>query len=179
MDAPVHVRVCPECEDEFRPDVLRCSSCDVELKDRWLDDAGHPIGEAAPAEQEPAPSVQPPRDGFSACATVYSAGDARQAASLLESAGVDFDLRYQAPDKEYRSPGRYTLFVAGVDRARALEAVRPVLGHEGQEADVLSIEYRFSGEGGYTRCPACDASIEAGSRECAECGLTLASDDES
>src|SRR5262245_59761631 len=84
----MHTRYCPTCEDEFRPDIQRCSDCGGERVDRY-DDEDAP----APVESAPAADAAPPTPAE--LRTVFTSLDApslKEAADRLHRAG----LRFQA-----------------------------------------------------------------------------------
>ncbi len=150
----MHVRVCPDCGEEFRPEIVRCSDCGATLVDHWQDEGGRGGERTEPGlEAEIPPSVQVPAD-FRPVASAPSAAEIEPMARRLGEAGIAFAVT-----------GSVHLFLllvpeADVDRALALLA-----GPE-QPAEPS------------TACPACGADARSAA-ECPECGLALSADPES
>jgi hypothetical protein len=151
MLAEMHVRVCVDCGEEYRPEILVCADCGGALEDRFEE-------ENAPARALPEPRpVSGPRR------TVYSATDAAEIeplARLLGEAGIPFEVR--------GAINAFDLIVQEAELERALLAVRHLLPIE--DADTAGA---FDPERGYARCPACDADLAPGSVACPECGLVV------
>jgi len=153
----VHTRYCTNCDEEFRPEILRCSDCGGELEDRYEDEDApdRPVDVPAAAEPE---APEPPE----AYQTVFQAGDStsvKDAADCLAAAGLR--VRVAAAGIGFR------LLV----RSEDVSAAGAVLS--GKEGSLVSDEAPpFVGvEGG--RCPACGASVAAGVVECPGCGLVV------
>jgi hypothetical protein len=148
----MHTRSCPDCGEEFRPEIVRCSDCGAELQDRYDDDAQERKA-AEPAEPECAESYAP-------VFTTIETEALREAAACLAAAAIAF-----------RATGNstgYQLLVRPGDRSLAVQALA---GREG--ALVLAPESPLAPghEGG--PCPACGAQLDAGLLECPECQLAL------
>src|SRR5688572_2450301 len=104
----MHVRVCPECDEEYRPEIATCADCGADLVDRALDEQGRPIAEPAQAEGEqvtlvalyqgPAAALRPLAEALAA------AGVAQRFIPIPNQSGL-------------------TLAVAQEDGARAMEAL--------------------------------------------------------
>ena len=146
----MHVRVCVECGEEYRPEIATCADCGGLLEDRHGDEertrAPAFDGEPGVAEDE--------------SALVESVLSAERASALTDSAdrlmeaGIPFRLR------PARGGHGYHLLVAEGDRERALKAL-------GIAADAREGE-----------CPACGTRLTAGAAECAECGLAVGDEPE-
>ena len=163
---PVHVRVCRECGEEYRPEAVRCADCGGELEDRF---EGEPEAAEAPAggREPPASTLT----GYRALFLTRQAADLVPMAERLQQAGIDCRLAEQ-PGVGDGVPPRYGLLVRDADAAGALGALADLVApHE--NADVHAVETRFT-EHGYVECPACGARTEPGAVECPECGLGLA-----
>ncbi|HVR71427.1 MAG TPA: hypothetical protein VMT87_11345 [Vicinamibacteria bacterium] len=157
----MHVRVCPDCGEEFRPEIVRCSDCGAELRDSFDDappgpPAGAPAGVSAPADDAE----------YSPIFTTIESEAMRDAAAALAQAGVSF-----------RASGNQTGFqlrVRSEDRPRAAQALgiregAVLLGPESEAA--------AGHEGG--PCPACGTGLRPGQLECPECRLVLGEEGES
>jgi hypothetical protein len=152
----MHTRYCPNCDDEFRPDIVRCSDCGGELEDRYDEEYGgeRRDGEAAPPEPEAAPEEYRPVFGCMESATL------KEAAGVLAAAGVPF-----------RATGCSTGFQLLVREADQSAAAAALQGREGVLGVPADAEPSVGAEGG--ACPACGASVPAAAVECPECGLVV------
>jgi hypothetical protein len=151
----MHVRYCPACREEFRPEIVSCSDCGATLEDRYEDQPG-PVTVPEP----PADAPQAPREGGY---RVFNSGDSaavRRAAARLARAGIGFRV----------DPG-FDVVVSQADIDAAAEALRGRAGAVSMtpEADAARNE---------GRCPACDAAVPAGTLECPDCGLAVGDEDE-
>ena len=165
---PVHVRVCRDCGEEYRPGVVRCADCGGELEDRF---EGEPEG-AAPAAQrreEPASELA----GYRALVLTPRAADLVPMAERLREAGVEYRLAEQAARTE-GAPARYALLVKDADAASALGTLADLVAPHEHTDGVHAVETRFDAEHGYRECPACGTKTTPGTAECPECGLVLA-----
>jgi hypothetical protein len=149
----VHVRVCVECGEEYRPEIVACADCGGRLEDR------HDDGERAvvPAVE---PDASGPEDDAEFTETVVLAekvNDLTAEADRLVEAGMAFRMR-PAQGTGYR------LLVTSADRDRAL-AVLGLLADEGAPA-------------GERSCPACESPLLTGAPECPECGLVVGNEPE-
>ncbi|MET0551567.1 MAG: hypothetical protein ABW221_00920 [Vicinamibacteria bacterium] len=153
----MHVRVCPECDEEYRPDIATCADCGSELVDRALDEQGRPIAEPAQAESEQVTLV-----------ALYSgpAAALRPLAEALAEAGV--------AQRFVPIPGQsgLTLAVAQEDGARAMEALAGFHGR-GTELGLseLAATFQAGDDAQEHACPACGAAVPVDAAECPECGL--------
>jgi predicted RNA-binding Zn-ribbon protein involved in translation (DUF1610 family) len=160
MISPVHVRVCPECGEEFRPEIVRCSDCGATLEDRW-DDEGASSNAAPPSAVAP-----PPEEAAGTYVPIYvseRAADLEPFAERLGKAGLPFQVK--------TAGGSFALLGREEDRERLVAALGDLLG----DAPLLSAKDEpFAG---YARCPACDHELAAGAIECPECGLAVGGDE--
>jgi predicted amidophosphoribosyltransferase len=153
----MHVRVCPECDEEYRPDIASCADCGTELVDRTLDEQGRPVAEPAQAEGEQVALV-----------ALYSgpAAALRPLAEALAAAGV--------AQKFVPIPGQsgLTLAVAQEDGVRAMEALAGFHGR-GTELGLSELAATFEArpEDPEHACPACGAAVPEDASECPDCGL--------
>jgi hypothetical protein len=161
-----HVRVCRDCGEEYRPDILRCADCGGELEDRHA-------GEDEPAAQPPEPAA-PAVDAADYQVLYQSprATDLVPMAQRLRAGGIEYRLAEQ-PGGASGAPPRYAVVVKDADARGALAAVSDLIAPDAGDADVHAVETRFDAERGYLQCPACGTAPPAGARECPECGLRL------
>ena len=141
----MHVRVCVECGEEYRPGIVACADCGGALEDRHGD-------EAAPAPASaPADGADDAGDGRFVESVLHAdrAPDLRESADRLMDSGVAFRLRPS------RTGHGFHLLVAEEDRERALKAL-------GIAADAREGE-----------CPACGTRLTGPVAECPECGLAV------
>lgn len=148
----MHVRVCRDCGEEFRPEVAVCSDCGGVLEDR--DDEL----EAATAEGKArfggfVPEARPGGipAGYAAVTSAPSAREIEPLAERLAEAGIPFAVN--------ASSQAFAILVPEADVEKALLA----LGMTPAEASEAP-----------TTCPACAAPLTAGAAECAGCGLGFA-----
>jgi hypothetical protein len=149
----MHVRVCVECGEEYRPEIAACAECGGRLEDRNDDGERTVLPPAVPAETGPGP------DAAFTDAVLHAdrATDLTDDADRLLEAGIEFRLR--------PTPGAgFRVLVSAADRDRALG----VLGLLA-DADATA----RSGD-----CPACGTRIALGAVECPECGLVAGDDPE-
>ena len=152
----MHTRYCPNCDDEFRPDIVRCSDCGGELEDRYDEEDGGERRDGEAAEHEPAapPEEYRPVFGCMESATL------KEAAGLLAAARVPF-----------RATGCSTGFQLLVREADQSAAAAALQGREGVLAGPDDAEPTVGAEGG--ACPACGTAVPAAALECPECGLVV------
>ena len=155
----MHVRVCPECGEEFRPEIARCSDCGAALQDRWEDEG---------AGQPSAPAPVPPADAEGTYVPIHfgeRATDLEPVAMRLGSAGVPFRVKAAV-----RS---FVLLAREEDHDRVASLLADlVVG-----ASPPSTE-DYDPASGYRRCPACGHELGAGASECPECGLGIGGEGE-
>ena len=154
----MHVRVCVECGEEYRPEIAVCADCGGALEDRHGD--GSPAREAAPGA--PVGGDLEDAGGFTdAVAYAGAVTGLTDAADQLAAKGIGFRIR-PSPREGMERPGGYRLLVAEEDREEAL-GVLGLLAPEGSGDEARS-------------CPACETTIPAGALECPECGLVAGDD---
>jgi hypothetical protein len=163
----VHVRVCRDCGEEYRPGIVRCADCGGELEDRFLDD--EPPEPSGPAEPEP--PAGPDLSAFRPIFASRRAADLVPLAEHLRDAEIGFHLVEQpAPEG---APSSFSLLVHESDEAGARRVLTPLLVPHVASNDVHDLEAHFEEGRGYVRCPACGTEQAAGAVECHECGLAL------
>ena len=163
------VGYCPNCDDEFRPDVKICSDCGGPLT---LQEEG--LGASAPETGDHSLDADVSRtanalDGMPISAlvpvkTFDSLDTLEPAVVTLADAGI--------PSRVLVQSGRYILLLRPDTLAAAQAALEAVHLEEGSDAD---IEGGFDEQvGRYSQCPACAAKLSLSSlTECPECGLDL------
>ncbi len=178
MEAATHVRWCPQCDEEFRPDIARCSDCGGALVERQLDASGnlvHPVEDGATSSETAVTAL--PAD-VTELTHARTTQEFRAMGDALDAAAVAFHAVF-VPDPPGAARnvlgGRFVIAVHADDRANAIAALRPQLGIEAVEGDALAVE-RYDAAAGYTACPACGTQLAAGAQACAECGLMLGGD---
>jgi hypothetical protein len=147
----MHVRVCVECGEEYRPEIVACADCGGRLEDRHDDGERTVLPTDAPGD-----TVSHPEAEFTE--TVLRAEkvtDLTPEADQLVEEGIPFRLR-PAPE------GGYRLLVPPPDRDRALALL-------GLLAD---------GTPRAAECPACGTAVPAAADECPECGLAVGDEPE-
>jgi len=143
----MHVRVCRECGEEYRPEVVVCSDCGGALEDHYegLEAAANLPAEMTPAEFATGPLVP--------VASAPSAAEIEPLGRRLGQAGIRFAVR-----------GSFQLFellVAADEQEPALAVLEA--GGEGSSAPLEALSV----------CPACGTALRASAVECPECGLGL------
>jgi hypothetical protein len=167
----MHVRVCPECHEEYRPEIVSCADCGVVLVDaddeaprpRLSPAPAAPDGDAGEEEEEPARVLY-----FSNA----SARDLTPLADALVGAGMRFRIVAEG--------SRYTQYQLAGPEAEA-EAARRLLAPVAASHPELGLrmpapplsEAEAEAERARATCPACEAHLPPDSRECPECGLSL------
>lgn len=146
----MHTRVCRNCGEEYRPEVVQCADCGGQLDDRF-DEPG-----AAPPIEVPAQARLPIDGNLRVVFSASRAADLEPLAERLGEARVPFAVR--------GGVNAFDLMVPHGDVERALELVRAMLGH------LPDPQPGFVDEG---RCPACGAALTSRSGECPDCGLAL------
>ena len=158
-----HVRICPDCGEEFRPEIVRCSDCGATLVDRYGTEAPERGADRTPSAIATEAADDDSADDYSA---VFSAGTAeamRDAADALVAAGIAFRLSGNA--------AAFDLLVHHDDYETAAQALA---GREG--AVTLSAQPPPQEGHGALACPACETALPAGARECPECQLVVGAD---
>jgi uncharacterized OB-fold protein len=140
----MHVRVCVECGEEYRPEIAVCADCGGRLEDRQDDGERTVLSATPPDESAPGREAEFTETLFHA----KTATDLTEEADRLVEAGIEVRLR-AAPE------GGFRLLVTAPDLDRALA----LLG-------LLADGSERSGD-----CPACGTKLPAAAVECPECGL--------
>jgi hypothetical protein len=156
----MHVRVCPECGEEFRPEIARCSDCGAALVDRWETEDAVPL--AAPPPSAPAVETE---GTYVPIHFSERAADLEPLAKRLGSAGVPFRVKAAV-----RS---FVLLAREEDHDRVASLLADLVGA------LPSIGDDYDPASGYRRCPACGHELGAGVAECPECGLGIGGEGES
>lgn len=163
----MHVRHCPVCQTDYRPDIHNCADCGGPLEDRD-DEMGFDDGEDA--EEGEADSLEEAPEGFGPLVTAALARDLVPYADLLVDASIECCIR------EVRRAGHvvgYRLLVHADDREHALGVLESLEG-EGVGTMVRGpVDPQADGAAGYSVCPACGTPLPDGSDDCPECGLPL------
>jgi hypothetical protein len=147
-----HTRTCPDCGEEFRPEIVRCSDCGAELVDRYDDGAQTPdAAEAAGPEKH---------DVYSPIFNAIESEAMREAAAALAAGGIGF--------KATGNSLGFQLLVRSEDRAQAIAALG---GREGAIRFEPDSSLSPGQDGG--PCPACGGAVAAGALECPECQLVV------
>jgi hypothetical protein len=161
------VRICVECGEEFRPDVLRCSDCGGELV---AHDDQHPGADpGAPA----LPRAGVPGEPLEAARPIAWSEQARDLipfADRLVEGGLVFRIGPRAEAGEKAPPG-FALRVADKDHEPATRLLAPFVTPE--SGVTLLAPVPAEEETGGSTCPACDTSLPPGAEQCPECGLAF------
>lgn len=168
------VKVCRDCGEEYRPEILRCADCGGELEARMEEERAAWPGPARlqePRETDPRPAG----DYRSILWNAYAA-ELTPLADRLMAAEIPFYLRPRLV--EGGGVSGYEIRVRQEERERALREIEALQrGAPGSDEDVAAPSPP-AGEDGSTgrqlRCPACGASLAHTVAECPDCGLALA-----
>jgi hypothetical protein len=152
----MHTRYCPNCDDEFRPDIQRCSDCGGELEDRYDEDGDGGTREPEASE----PSADAPPEEYRPVFGCMQSASLKEAAGSLAAAGIPF-----------RATGCVTGFQLLVREGDQSVAAATLQGREGVLRVPDDSAPSIGAEGG--PCPACGASVPAAAPECPECGLVV------
>src|SRR5262245_7715889 len=118
----MHVRVCRDCGEEYRPEIARCADCGGELLDRYEGEEGAPVGgEPPPAGETPAEAEASPDEPEEGPLYSGSIVDLEPLVDALVAADVPHHVRSK--------DGKH--FVLSVTRENfepALKALRPFRG---------------------------------------------------
>lgn len=154
----MHTRYCPSCEEEFRPDILRCSDCGGDLEDRYEEDDGE--GSRAEKAETAAPDLPEPPVEYHPIFACRDSQSLKEAAGCLAAASIPF--------RATGSGSGFQLHVRAQDEPTALVALR---GREGTAGPDDESQPFVGAEGGV--CPACGANVPAGVLECPGCALVV------
>jgi hypothetical protein len=161
----VHVRVCRDCGEEYRPEIAVCADCGGELEDVFED-------ENAPSPRQP-PADEPEALDFSDYRTLFQTPRAADLVPLAERLTEgDIAFRLIEAGAAEGAPARFSLVVPEDTVKAALETLADLLAPHAEADSVHALETSYE-SGRYVRCPACGAEQGSGLAECAECGLTL------
>jgi hypothetical protein len=144
----MHVRVCVDCGEEYRPEITACADCGGQLEDRHDDGDRTVLPAAEPVESGPQTDAEFTETILQANKATALTGEADR----LVEAGIAFRLR------PARGAG-YGLLVTAADHDRALAALG-LLADEGAR-------------GAERSCPACGVAVLPGAADCPECGLAV------
>jgi hypothetical protein len=147
----MHIRVCRECGEEYRPEVAVCADCGGVLGDRY-EEEGAPHQPSVP---EPAASAPPATADLRAIASGPRAADLEPLARRLGAAQIPFAVR--------GSSQLFELLVGKPDLERALTELAPL-------GDAPGSSEAPEGTG---QCPACGFALRPGATECPDCGLAV------
>jgi hypothetical protein len=165
----VHIRHCPECGSDYRPDIVNCADCGALLEDR--DDELDDLAAATSTNDQAADDLSAAPEGFVPIFRADSVHDLRPLADCLLEMGIECRLR------EARSGSHvvgYRLLVPGDERVRAVEAATALLIDGSRVAPVAAEELPLDpAADGYSHCPACGTALSSGATACPECDLLL------
>jgi predicted amidophosphoribosyltransferase len=169
----MHVRVCRDCGEEYRPEILVCADCGGVLED-VTDFGAHESGALAPeSERIPPPDLTGHRSVFQ----TREPRDLAAAAEALREAGLAFHVvEARVQNEERRST--LSIFVRDESAESATRLLAPLHGPEAVAYAERSKDRPLDTEEGNTTCPACDTAVPAGAPECPECGLVLSREDD-
>jgi hypothetical protein len=152
------VKVCRDCGEEYRPDVLRCADCGGELEVRYEEERASWAG---PRKAGPAPDARPPGD-YQPIAGSGLASELTPLADRLVEAGIPFYLRPR-PSAAGEGASGYEIRVRQEEREAALREIEALTERTAEPAP----------NGEAPLCPACGHALAAGAAECPDCGLAI------
>jgi hypothetical protein len=156
----MHVRVCPDCGEEFRPEIVNCSDCGALLQDRLEDDE---TGESMTVVPEAGiPGGEGPSVVEIERRSLYTSNKIREVRPLAERLG-SASLRFWVES----AGDSWTVLVSEADEEQGRAILNELfgMGHSSAAA--------FDAESGYAACPACGQALEPRATECPECGLAV------
>lgn len=153
----MHIRVCRDCGEEYRPEIAVCADCGGVLEDRYDDEAAQPPIEVPAAARLPFEGDQ---------RVIYSAPRAADVEPLAERLGA-----LHVPFAVRGGIHAFELLVGEQDVERAVAELRALLG-DAIGAPVAGGDW--DPEGGYRRCPACGHELPLAAEACPDCGLSVA-----
>jgi hypothetical protein len=163
----VHVRHCPVCQTDYRPDIHNCADCGGPLEDRD-DEMG--FGDGEDAEEGNGEDSEEVPEGFGPLVAAGQARDLIPYADLLVEAGIE--CRIRDVKREGHVMG-YRLLIHADDKEHALGVIESLEG-EGVGTIVRGlVDAHASGGAGYAACPACETPLPEEAVECPGCGLPL------
>ena len=153
------VKVCRDCGEEYRPEILSCADCGGELEVRYEEQRpAWPTRAAAPAAQDARPAGDYQPIAWSARATELT-----PLADRLVEAGIPFYLRPRDSDAGAGAAG-YEIRIRQEEREAALreiEALKPAAPAPAPTG------------AGSQSCPACGHGLGQAAVECPDCGLVI------
>ncbi len=167
------VRYCPDCDDEFRPEILVCSDCGgaLILQEEGLGaNAPKPTSEGDDGDARPSGAWRTALDAvpFSSLLPVRTFDALRE----LEPAVSAFAAA-ELPSRVLVQNGRYILLIRPDDLTRAQKAL-PTADQVSNGGDDGHHESFDAHAGRYSHCPACGSQLPDGfDGACPECGLEL------
>lgn len=153
------VKICRDCGEEYRPEILSCAECGGELEARYEEDRAD---WRTPAAASAVPDLRPPGD-YQPIAWSTHAAELTPLADRLVEAGIPFYLRPRDTDAGAGAAG-YEIRTRQEEREAALreiEALKPA-------APVPDSPGAAS-----PSCPACGHGLGQAAVECPDCGLVL------
>jgi hypothetical protein len=162
----VHVRHCPACRTDYRPDIVTCADCGALLADR--DDELELPPEPALAPDAVPDNLPPLPEGFQPLVRASNVWDLTPLADRLVEEGIECRMREVRPS---RRPA-YEVLVHADDRAEALAVVAPLAAEHGCHLHADN-EEAADPASSYSHCPSCGAALPAGACVCPECELEL------
>src|SRR5262245_45163920 len=142
------VKVCRECGEEYRPEILRCADCGGELESRFEEDRAQWPG---PEEAEQEVDSRPAGD-YQPILWSASAKELAPLADRLVEAGIPFYLRPRESEAGEGAAG-YEVRVRKEEREAALQEL------EGLGPAAPSPPAPATGTAGPFSCPACGPAV--------------------
>jgi hypothetical protein len=165
----MHVRVCVDCGEEYRPEIEVCADCGGVLRD--ADDEAPDAAAGAPA---PPSITAQDLEGHRIVFQTREPRDLVPAVEAVREAGIAFQIAESRVQNDERRSA-LSIVVREDDAPAAMRALAPLLGPEAVAYSEGSEEPTADGD---ARCPACETVVHAGTRECPECGLGLSGEGE-
>jgi hypothetical protein len=154
----MNVRVCPDCGEEFRPEIVRCSDCGALLEDGLEGDVTDGAGETASQGESAAAAVEAPVEIRRR--SLYASNRISEIQPLAERLGAAAIRFWVEPAGD-----TWSVLVAEADEVPGRAIVGELFGIPDHAAAA------FDPEAGYSACPACGHALEPAAVECPECGL--------
>jgi predicted amidophosphoribosyltransferase len=158
----MHVRVCVDCGEEYRPEIAVCADCGGALEDRNTDADAPTSGLPSASASDLTP--KPDLTGHRAVFQTREPRDLAKAAESLREAGLAFRI-VESP-RQYDERPTLVLYVRDEDEGSALRLLAPLHGPDAVAHVALDD----------ARCPACEAVLAEKAAECPDCGLALTGD---
>jgi predicted amidophosphoribosyltransferase len=161
----MHVRVCVECGEEYRPEIAVCADCGGRLEDRNTDSDAPPS--RPPSASESDLTSKPNLNGHRPVFQTREPREMAKAAKSLDAAGLAFQIAEKPLQNDERRSA-LVLFVRDGDEPAALRLLAPLHG-----PDAVAPAAHDADD---PHCPACEASLPENAAECPDCGLALTGD---